>query len=191
MKQILARLGIIFEQIEEWFIALTLGGMAIVTIINVVLRYVFNSGILWGLEVTVFLFAWLVIIGASYAMKKHLHLGIDVFINSSTPKVKKILALIAACVCVFYATSLGIGAFDYWYPFINERAFLETNDVPMPEWLQFLAPILNEGERYEKLPRFIPYFALPLGMGLLLLRSLQALWHVWRNKQDALIAAHE
>ena len=43
----------------------------------------------------------------------------------------------------------------------------------MPELLQFLSAILNEGERYEKLPRFIPYFALPLGVFLLTVRVLQ------------------
>ena len=36
----------------------------------------------------------------------------------------------------------------------------------MPEMLQFMADWLNEGERYEKLPRFIPYMALPIGMAI-------------------------
>lgn len=61
----------------------------------------------------------------------------------------------------------------------------------MPEMLQFMADWLNEGERYEKLPRFIPYFALPLGMALLTLRFAQATWQIATGKLDRLIAGHE
>ena len=55
------------DQIEESLIAIILGAMTLITFANVIARYVFNSNILWALETTVFLFAWLVLIGASYA----------------------------------------------------------------------------------------------------------------------------
>ena len=60
-----SRLGHIVNEIEETLIALILGAMTIITFVNVVLRYGFGSGLSWGLEVTVFLFAWLVLLGAS------------------------------------------------------------------------------------------------------------------------------
>ncbi|MEZ5739852.1 MAG: TRAP transporter small permease subunit [Burkholderiaceae bacterium] len=44
-------------------------------------RYVFNDNILWHLEVTVFLFAWLVLLGASYSVKHNLHIGVDVLVR--------------------------------------------------------------------------------------------------------------
>ena len=47
------------DRIEETAIAVILGLMTIITFANVVARYVFNANILWALEVTVFLFAWL------------------------------------------------------------------------------------------------------------------------------------
>ena len=49
--------------------------MTLVTFANVVARYVFNDNILWALETTVFLFAWLVLLGACYGVKTSLHLG--------------------------------------------------------------------------------------------------------------------
>jgi C4-dicarboxylate transporter DctQ subunit len=180
-----------FDTIEETFIAITLGLMTLITFANVVLRYVFQSGILWGLEATVFLFAWLVLIGASYGVKKSFHLGIDVLLNILPKGARKICTLIACLACLTFAALLFKGAIDYWLPFIGKRAFLETNDIPMPFFLSWLKDVLNEGEAYEKLPRFIPYFALPLGMGLLLLRILQATWRILRNQQDLLIAGHE
>ncbi len=43
--------------------------MTLITFANVIARFGFNSNILWALEATVFLFAWLVLLGASYAVK--------------------------------------------------------------------------------------------------------------------------
>ena len=180
-----------FDTIEESFIAITLGLMTLITFANVVLRYVFQSGILWGLEATVFLFAWLVLIGASYGVKKSFHLGIDVLLNMLPPRARKLCTLLACAACLLFAALLLKGALDYWLPFIGKRAFLETNDIPMPFFLSWLKDTLNDGEAYEKLPRFIPYFALPLGMGLLLLRFIQTTWRILTNQQDTLIAGHE
>jgi len=186
-----SRTGRAVDTFEETVIAILLGLMTIITFINVVARYVFNANILWGLEVTVFLFAWLVLIGISYGVKKSFHLGVDVLINIVPPPVKKLLALIAVAACLAFSLLLLKGSWDYWYPFATSRAFLETDDVPMPDFLQFTADWLNEGERYEKMPRFIPYFALPLGMALLTLRYLQIAWRVITGKTDTVIASHE
>ena len=84
-----------------------------------------------------------------------------------------------------------IGSWDYWYPFATERAWLETEDIPLPESFQFLSTLFNEGERYDNLPRFIPYLALPLGMALLTLRFFQVAWKVITGEQDSIIASHE
>ena len=50
---------------------------------------------------------------------------------------------------------------------------------------------MNEGEEYEKLPRFIPYAMLPFGAALLLLRFVQATLHVIAGRQNSLIVSHE
>ena len=184
-------LGRMTDQIEETSIAICLGLMTLITFANVVARYIFNANILWALETTVFLFAWLVLMGASYGVKKHFHIGVDVLINAVPPGVKKVFAVIAVAACLAFSILLLIGSWDYWYAFVTKRAWLETDDVPMPEFLQFLATWLNEGERYEKMPRFIPYLALPLGMALLTFRFLQTAWQILTGKIDSIIASHE
>ena len=91
------------DRIEENLIAVILGTMALLTFANVVARYVFNSNIFWALELTVFLFAWLVLLGATYAVKKTSHLGVDAIINMLGAKRRRFLALLVALVCIFYA----------------------------------------------------------------------------------------
>ncbi|WP_323000581.1 TRAP transporter small permease [Denitromonas sp.] len=186
-----SRFSQMVENVEETFIAVTLGFMTLITFANVVARYVFNSNILWALEVTVVLFAWLVLIGAAYGVKKTFHIGVDVIINLLPPPVKKVFAVLAVASSLIFALLLLKGAWEYWYPFATERIWMETDDIPMPGFLAWIGPIINEGEAYEKMPRFVPYFALPLGMALLVLRLLQAGVHVLTNQRDSIIAAHE
>ena len=185
------KLGQVIDDIEETSIAVCLGLMTLITFANVIARYVFNSNILWALELTVFLFAWLVLMGSSYAVKKHIHIGVDVVINMVSPGTRKIMALLAIASCLVFSILLLIGSWNYWYPFVTERAWLETDDIPMPEAFMFLADWVNEGERYEKLPRFIPYLALPLGIALLTFRFLQLGWRVATGELDKIIASHE
>jgi C4-dicarboxylate transporter DctQ subunit len=187
----LNKIGEIVNTIEETSIAVCLGLMTLITFSNVVARYLLDTNILWALELTVFLFAWLVLMGASYGVKKHVHIGVDVVINLLPPLAKRITAGIALIACLAFAIMLLIGSWKYWLPFATERAWLETDDIPMPELLQFMANWLNEGERYEKLPRMIPYLALPLGMALLTFRFVQLGWKIIRGELDIIITSHE
>ncbi|MGB7241626.1 MAG: TRAP transporter small permease [Sulfitobacter sp.] len=200
--------GRFINELEETAIAVILGAMTIITFINVVLRYGFNTGLIWGLEAVTFLFAWLVLFGVSYAVKVTAHLGVDAVINLFAPKGRKTLALLAAAVCIVYSVFLFKGAWDYWAPFAGldattgrwfptgfansrDQAWYEVIDIPMFDWLRFIEPIMNEGEAYEKLPRFIPYAMLPFGMALLLFRFVQASLRLIRGEADSLIVSHE
>ena len=145
----------------------------------------------------------------SYAVKITAHLGVDAVTNLLSPKTRKVLALIAVAVCITYAFLMFKGAWDYWANFANlpqttgrwfptgfqdsflGRAWYETNDIPFPEFLRFIEDLMNEGEVYEKLPRFIPYAILPFGMALLLFRFIQAAIRLATGRQDSLIVSHE
>ena len=184
-------LGRVVNSIEETLIAVLLGLMTVITFANVVARYVFNANILWALEATTFLFAWLGLLGASYLVKVSGHLGVDVIVRLFPPGPRRAVTLVAAACCIVYAVLLMIGAWQYWAPFVGEQVWYEVNDIRMPDWLRFIEPLMNENEPYEKLPRFIPYFALPLGMALLLFRFVQAAWNIWTGKTELMIASHE
>jgi len=201
-------LGRIVNEIEETAIALLLGLMTLLTFVNVVLRYGFNTALIWGLEAVTFLFAWLVLFGVSYTVKVTAQLGVDAVINLFSPPVRRILALVAGAVCILYATFVMKGAWDYWAPFAGldatsgrwfptgfaetrDQAWYEVVDMPFPEWLRWIEPIMNEGETYRKLPRFIPYAILPFGMALLLFRFVQAFVRVWTGEATSLIVSHE
>lgn len=142
-------------------------------------------------------------------MKITAHLGVDAVLNLLSPRTRKVMSLIAVAVCITYASLMLKGAWDYWANFANlpqttgrwfptgfedkflGRAWYETNDIPVPGFLRFIEDWMNEGEVYEKLPRFIPYAILPFGMGLLLFRFIQAAIRLAKGTQDSLIVSHE
>lgn len=204
-------LGRFVNEFEETAIAVILGLMTLITFVNVMLRYIFNTGLIWGLEATTILFAWLVLFGISYAVKVTAHLGVDAVISIVPHGVRRVFAIVAAVVCIFYAALLLKGAWDYWANFANlpqttgrffptgfeemtrtsYRSWYEVVDIPMPDWLRFIEPLINYGDAYEKLPRFIPYAMLPLGAALLLFRFIQAGVRIFTGRQDSLIVSHE
>lgn len=198
----------VVNEIEETAIALILGLMVVVTFANVVLRYLFKDSLIWGQEVTLILFAWLVIFGVSYAFKVTAHLGVDAIQNLLSPGGRRILGLIAAACCLIYAGLLMKGAWDYWAPFAGldatsgrwfpmgfansrDQGWYETEQVPIPFLQGWLEQTFNVGEPYEKLPRFVPYFILPFGCALILFRVVQASLRVISGRQDSLIVSHE
>ena len=61
--------GQFVNSLEETVIAALLGAMTMLTFFNVILRYAFNSSLIWSQEVVLVLFAWLVLFGVSYAFK--------------------------------------------------------------------------------------------------------------------------
>jgi len=204
-------LGRFVNELEETAIAVLLAGMTLITFTNVILRYGFNTGLIWGLEATTFLFAWLVLFGISYAVKVTAHLGVDAILNMLPKKGRRTLGIIAAIVCVAYSFLLLKGAWDYWANFANlpqttgrwfptgfedmrrtsYRGWYEVIDIRFPEWLRWIEPVMNDGETYDKLPRFIPYFILPIGIALLIFRFVQAGVRLVKGETESLIVSHE
>nr|WP_245247342.1 MULTISPECIES: TRAP transporter small permease [unclassified Paenibacillus] len=75
--------------------------MAILVFGNVVLRYLFNSGITWSEEMARFLFIWLVLLGAVAAFKDNSHLGVDMLVKRLSKPLKKIVFIISNVILLF------------------------------------------------------------------------------------------
>ena len=202
-------LGRFVNSLEENTIAVLLGAMTLLTFANVVARYGFNHNILWALELSVYMFAWLVLLGVSYAVKIGAHLGVDALLALVDPRIRKAMGLASAAACLIFTFLLLKGSWDYWANFANlpgtegrwfplgfeekfrGKGWYETNDIPMIPLLGFLEPIFNDGDHYEKVPRLIPYMVLPFSMALLLFRFVQATWALYQGKIESLIVSHE
>jgi TRAP-type C4-dicarboxylate transport system permease small subunit len=65
----------VIDKFEEWVISLMLLLMTGLAFTQVVLRYVFNGGFTWALELTSVFFAIMIFIGISYGVRVGAHIG--------------------------------------------------------------------------------------------------------------------
>lgn len=64
-------------RIEDFFIAAIHGMIAIMVMLAVILRYVFNDPLTWGEELIVAMLTWMVFVGAAAAVRSQMHIRID------------------------------------------------------------------------------------------------------------------
>jgi len=90
----------IFDHFEEMLGAVVLTVMAVVSFVNVVTRYVIVYPLAFTEEVTVNLFVWLVLLGASMAFRRNAHLAMGFFYNMLPLSLKKL--------CFYFSMALSI-----------------------------------------------------------------------------------
>lgn len=153
--------GRIINRLEEGAIALLLAAMTVVTFSQVVARYVFNTGAVWALELTQYLFAWLVLFGMSYGVKVGAHIGVDAFVKKMSPTAQRVVGIAAAVFCMCYGAIMFAGS---WH--LVESTYvldIESEDLPIPQW--------------------VPFLILPVGFGLLFLRLAQVAYRILSGRQ--------
>lgn len=94
----------------ECLLIIMLAVMVVLVFSNVVLRYFFNSGIVFSEEVSRFIFMWLTLIGALVVMKDNGHLGMSSLIDrlgETGQRICRFLAdsiTLACCVLLAWGT---------------------------------------------------------------------------------------
>lgn len=101
-----ATLDHVFKGVEALLAALLLA-MVLMVFGNVVLRYVFNSGIVVSEELSRFCFVWLTFIGAIVAVRDGTHLGMDNLVARLGRRGKLVCLaaselMIFVCCCVLF-----------------------------------------------------------------------------------------
>jgi len=94
----------------EWLLIALLAAMVVLVFGNVVLRYAFNSGIVFSEEVSRFVFMWLTLLGALVAMYEGAHLGMTSVVSALPEWGQRIcrfcsdLLMLGCCVLLTHGT---------------------------------------------------------------------------------------
>lgn len=155
--------------IEEGLMAFLLAAMTVLTFVQVILRYLFNSGLVWGMEATTYMFGWMVLLGMSYGVKVNSHIGVDILVQQLSPQWRRLVGLLGALFCVAYAAILLYGGWNYVDTM--HTLGIEAEDIPIERWL--LVSVI------------------PIGFALLLLRLLQVTWRIVTGQQEGFHLADE
>ena len=129
----LTRLRDAADRLEEVFMVVALASMTLLTFVQVVLRYVFGTGLVWSLEVVSYLFAWLVLIGMSYGVRTQAHIAVDLVTSRLPLRVARGVAVLALVLSMSYCVLMAYGSVI----FIDRLMALGTDahDIPLPRWL--------------------------------------------------------
>ncbi|QDU71448.1 Sialic acid TRAP transporter permease protein SiaT [Mucisphaera calidilacus] len=126
--------------------------MCVITLIQVIGRYILTDPPAWTEELATILFTWLVFVGASLALKRNEHFVVAVFVDwlpdrlgSAARGIAHTLVAICCLVLIWYGVGLTISGHDV------DTAVLE-------------------------LPRSWVYLAIPVGALLMLLRTISLIW---------------
>lgn len=90
--------------------AVLLAAMVVLVFGNVVLRYVFNSGIAISEELSRWLFVWMVFLGAIVGLREHAHLGVDSFVKMLSPMGRKICFVLSHALMLYASVLLTEGS---------------------------------------------------------------------------------
>ena len=90
-----------YFKLLKFLVFLCLSSMVVLVFGNVVLRYVFSSGITFSEEFSRWLFVWLTFFGAIIAMRDHTHLGMDSVISRLPVWGKKACYIVSHLLMIF------------------------------------------------------------------------------------------
>jgi C4-dicarboxylate transporter DctQ subunit len=157
------------HRVEEGLIALVLAVMTVLSFVQVVLRYVFNSGFIWALEAEFYLFSWLVMIGISYCVRVRAHIGVDAAVRLLSPRARRMVGVLVVALALLYAMLMLYGSLQY----IDRMMIIdvEAEDIPIKRWILSLC--------------------LPLGFAVLVIRLIEMGWRILTGQSGGYELADE
>ena len=141
--------------------AALLAFMTCITFIQVVLRYVFDTGWVWSLEATTYSFAWLVLIGMSYGVRTKTHIAVDFVVNKLPTRIRFYVVLFTLILCISYAGLMLYGSAMFIQGLYTIGSL--ARDIPVQKWLLTII--------------------MPLTFIMLGVRFFQIGWHVLTDKK--------
>lgn len=90
------------RNIDDLVATMALSGVILLTIVNVISRYAFNSPLPWAQELSIAMFIWFIYIGVSSTMKRDGHVGVD-FVILLLPRPLRIVGEIIRAVAIYFA----------------------------------------------------------------------------------------
>lgn len=148
--KLLNKLAHCYNLLEEYAMVLFLAVMTAVVFAQVVLRYVFNSGLTWSEEGARFFFMWIIWMSMSIGFRDKSHIRMTVISDKLSPRGKLVLNLIDNAIILAFSAFLSYLGWAYV--------------LKLTETGQY-APA-------TKLPYAVVYACLPLSLGVCSLRVL-------------------
>jgi TRAP-type C4-dicarboxylate transport system permease small subunit len=149
----------LWDHLEEYLIVWSLMFSVALIFFQVVMRYVFRNSLSWSEELARYIFLWQIWLGASFAVKEHRHLRIEVLRDALKGRSQRCFDL--AVLFVWFGFSL----------------FLALEGSELTRML------IQRGQvsAAMRLPMAYAYASVPVGCGLMAIRLLGEMAKVFKS----------
>lgn len=122
----------VFQKIEDGILIGLLMVMIVMAVLQIALRNLFDSGILWGDPLVRVLVLWIGLLGAMIASRDNHHISIDVISRYLPDQIKKLTTLL---VSIFTAGICGLMAYVSLGFVVAEKADHLVAFARVPAWV--------------------------------------------------------
>jgi TRAP-type C4-dicarboxylate transport system permease small subunit len=91
----------LLNKLEEGLIMAGLVVIGGVLTIQIFMRYVLNQPLVWSEELARYIFVWVTFIGASYGIRKKIHISMEIFYNHLPQRIRMFVTIITNLIIVF------------------------------------------------------------------------------------------
>src|SRR6202140_3606565 len=104
----------VLDHLEEWLIALLMGGATVLIFVAVIHRYaagmpipvvqdwLLSLNLSWAQEACIYMFVWMAKFGAAYGVRTGIHVGGDVLVNRVPARSRKQVILFSLLCGAFF-----------------------------------------------------------------------------------------
>jgi len=90
----------VFNYIEEGLCVVLFAFMSSIAFVNVITRYLFHYSLAFTEELTINIFVWVTLLGASIGFKKGSHLAVTFIINMFPKRMQKLIFIFTTALCI-------------------------------------------------------------------------------------------
>lgn len=140
--------------IEDWIGAIAMAVLALITFLNVVVRYLTNQSFAWSEEISISLMVVLTLVAGSAAVLRDRHIRIEMLFDAGSDSRRRRLALfsaLATVVAFIMLASLGtrLAWDDYQYE-------VTSPGIGVPQWWYTIwLPVLSAVVAFRAMQRFM------------------------------------
>lgn len=99
----------LLNRVTQWLASLVFIAMFLVTLFQVVARYVFGNPFVWTEELARFLYVWLTFIGAATVFYENKHIIVDILVSRTSAAWRTVLAFVANLFVLAFNLVLFVG----------------------------------------------------------------------------------
>lgn len=121
------------SELAGYLCAVALVAATLVMLHSVITRYVFRQPTVWQTEVSIYLLIFVTFVGASFGLKHHAHVGVDLLVERLAPRTQLVVRTITALLSLLVVLAVLWTAGHTWYE-AYEGGFRSPTALRAPLW---------------------------------------------------------